>query len=83
MQWFISQFNPYWLLSLEMRAKESITVPRENSNSETISRLRDYQEECIAQRRRAGIINGEEIYLDDYLNALSDTKVNRLHHGTS
>ena len=39
-----------------MRAKESITVPRENGESQTISRLRDYQEECIAQRRRAGII---------------------------
>lgn len=73
-----------WLLTLEICAKESVTVPREDGKSETINRLRDYQEESIAQRHKAGIINGEKIYLDDYVNALFRSEpIARAKHGTS
>ncbi len=55
-----------WVISLGERAKESIVVQRSNGENETISRLRDYQEESVAQRLERGLIEGEKIYLADY-----------------
>ncbi len=72
-----------WLLTLEIRAKESIVVLRQDQKSETITRLRDYQEESIAQRHQAGLIVGSKLYLDDYVNALfRHEPIVRTKHGT-
>ena len=72
-----------WLLTLEIRAKESIVVLRQDQKSETITRLRDYQEESIALRHQAGLIVGSKLYLDDYVNALfRHEPIVRTKHGT-
>ena len=55
-----------WVLTLATYARSRITVPRRDGESETITRLRDYQEESVAQRFKRGLIQGRMIYLDDY-----------------
>lgn len=59
-----------WLVSRAGEAQGPVTVHRSDGREETISRLRDYQEEAVAQRRKNGLIQGHSLYLDDYVNAV-------------
>jgi hypothetical protein len=59
-----------WLVARADEAQKPVTVPRSDGQTETISRLRDYQEEAVAQRRKAGLIQCCSVYLDDYVNTV-------------
>lgn len=72
-----------WLVAVAQHAKEEVTVRRSNGQEETITRLQDYQEEAVAQRLRSGLIQGQAIYLDDYVNAVFRREpIARAKHGT-
>ena len=62
---------------------ETVTVSREGGQAETISRLRDYQEEAIAQRIRRGLVEAHTVWLDDLVNGVSRReRIARAWHGT-
>jgi len=72
-----------WLVAVAQQAGEKLTVRRSDGQEETITRLQDYQEEAVAQRRRSGLIRGRAIYLDDYVNAVFRSEpIARAKHGT-
>lgn len=73
----------HWLVAVARHAREMVTVCRSDGQAETITRLRDYQEEAVAQRVRSGLIQGRAIYLDDYVNAVFRREpIARTKHGT-
>jgi hypothetical protein len=73
----------HWLRAVGQQAREKVIVPRSDGQEETITRLQDYQEEAVAQRRRNGLIQGQAIYLDDYVNAVFHREpIARTKHGT-
>jgi hypothetical protein len=73
----------HWLVAVARHAKEAVTVSRSDGRAETITRLRDYQEEVVAQRVRSGLVQGRAIYLDDYVNAVFRREpIARAKHGT-
>jgi len=73
-----------WLVAVAQHAKEEVTVRRSDGEEETITRLQDYQEEAVAQRLKRGLIQGQAIYLDDYLNAVFRREpIARAKHGVS
>lgn len=57
-----------WLVARASEAQGVVTVPRSDGRTETLSGLRDYQEEAVAQRVKAGLIQGRAVYLDDDIN---------------
>ena len=62
---------------------ETVTVSRDEGQTETISRLQDYQEESIAQRVRRGLVETRAVWLDDLVNGVSrQEKIARAWHGT-
>jgi hypothetical protein len=68
---------------LAKRGKERVTVGRSDGEQASISRLRDYQEESVAQRVKRGLIKGEMLYLDDYVNTVyHQAPIARTKHGT-
>jgi len=72
-----------WLVAVARHAKEKVTVHRSDGREESITRLRDYLEEAVAQRVRSGLIEGWAIYLDDYVNAIFRREpIARTKHGT-
>jgi hypothetical protein len=72
-----------WLVAVARQAKEKVIVRRSNGYEESITHLRDYQEEAVAQRVRNGLIEGRAIYLDDYVNAIFRREpIARTKHGT-
>jgi hypothetical protein len=72
-----------WMVAVAEHAQEKITVCRSDGRKETITRLRDYLEEAVAQRLRKGLIRGRAIYLDDYVNAVfRRDPIARTKHGT-
>lgn len=72
-----------WLVEAAQQAKEKVTVHRSDGSEESISRLRDYQEEVVAQRKQRGLIQGRAVYLDDYVNAVfRHEPIARTKHGT-
>ncbi|MCK4316406.1 MAG: hypothetical protein KAX24_11605, partial [Anaerolineae bacterium] len=72
-----------WLVAVAQHAKEKVTVHRSDGRAESITRLRDYLEEAVAQRVRSGLIEGRAIYLDDYVNAIFRREpIARTKHGT-
>ena len=76
-----------WLAEAAQQAKGAadaqVTIHRSDGSEETISRLQDYQEEVVAQRKRRGLIQGRAIYLDDYVNAVfRHEPLARTKHGT-
>jgi len=72
-----------WLVAVAQHAKEKVTVHRSDEREESITRLRDYLEEAVAQRVRNGLIEGRAIYLDDYVNAIFRREpIARTKHGT-
>ena len=72
-----------WLVAVAQHAKEKVTVHRSDGREESITRLRDYLEEAVAQRVRSGLIEGRAIYLDDYVNAIFRREpIARTKHGT-
>jgi len=73
----------HWIVEVARHAKEKIAVCRSDGRKETITRLRDYLEETVAQRVRRGLIKGRAIYLDDYVNAVFRREpIARTKHGT-
>ncbi len=54
-----------WMVAVTECAKKKIAVWRSDGCKESITHLRDYLEEAIAQRVRSGLIHGRAIYLDD------------------
>jgi hypothetical protein len=73
----------HWLVAVARHARETVTVGRSDGRAETITRLRDYQEEAVAQRVRSGLVQGQAIYLDDYVNAVFRREpIARAKHGT-
>jgi len=73
----------HWVVAVARHARETVTVCRSDGQEETITRLRDYQEEAVAQRVRSGLIQGRAIYLDDYVNAVFRREpIARTKHGT-
>jgi hypothetical protein len=72
-----------WMVEVAKDVKQKVTVRRSDGRTETITRLRDYLEEAIAQRMRSGLIKGRAIYLDDYVNAVFRREpIARTKHGT-
>ena len=72
-----------WMVEVAKHVKEKVTVRRSDGREETITRLRDYLEEAVAQRVRSGLIQGRAIYLDDYVNAIFRREpIARTKHGT-
>jgi hypothetical protein len=72
-----------WMVEVAEQVKEKVTVRRSDGRTETITRLRDYLEEAVAQRMRRGLIKGRAIYLDDYVNAVFRREpIARTKHGT-
>jgi len=72
-----------WLVAVGAQAKEKVTIRRSDGREESITRLRDYQEEAVAQRMRRGLIQGRAIYLDDYVNAVFRREpIAQTKHGT-
>lgn len=72
-----------WMAEVAEHVKEKVTVRRSNGREETITRLRDYLEEAVAQRLQKGLIRGRAIYLDDYVNAIFRREpIARTKHGT-
>ncbi|MBL7065904.1 MAG: hypothetical protein ISS49_17140 [Anaerolineae bacterium] len=72
-----------WMVEVAKHAKEKVTVRRSDGREETITRLRDYLEETVAQRMQRGLIQGRAIYLDDYVNAIFRREpIARTKHGT-
>jgi len=72
-----------WLVTRARQAQEAVTVQRAAGDKETISRLRDYQEEAVAQRVKNGLVQGHSVYLDDYVNAVyRQEAIAQAKHGT-
>ena len=72
-----------WMEEVAKHAKEKVVVHRSDGSKETITRLRNYLEETVAQRVRSGLIEGRAIYLDDYVNAIFRREpIARTKHGT-
>jgi hypothetical protein len=72
-----------WMVAVTEHAKEQVVVCRSDGRKETMTRLRDYLEEAVAQRVRSGLIEGRAIYLDDYVNAVFRREpIARTKHGT-
>lgn len=73
----------HWMVEVAKHAKEKMTVCRSNGREDSITHLRDYLEEAVAQRMRKGLIRGRAIYLDDYVNAIFRREpIARTKHGT-
>jgi hypothetical protein len=73
----------HWLKAVAQQAQETVGVRRSDGQEETITRLQDYQEEAVAQRMHQGLIQGQAIYLDDYVNAVFHHEpIARAKHGT-
>jgi hypothetical protein len=72
-----------WLVAVAKQAQDTVSVRRSKGQVETLTRLQDYQEECVAQRVQRGLIHGRAIYLDDYINAVFRCEpIARAMHGT-
>ena len=73
----------HWLKAVAQQAQETMCVRRSDGQEQVITRLQDYQEEAVAQRMRKGLIQGQAIYLDDYVNAVfRHEPIARTKHGT-
>jgi hypothetical protein len=73
----------HWLKAVAQQAQETVIVRRSDGQEEVITRLQDYQEEAVAQRLSHGLIQGQVIYLDDYVNAVfRGEPIARTKHGT-
>ena len=73
----------HWMVEVAKHAKEKVAVCRSDGREDSITRLRDYLEEAVAQRMRKGLIRGRAIYLDDYVNAIFRREpIARTKHGT-
>jgi hypothetical protein len=71
-----------WMIAVAQKAKEKVNIRRSNGQGECITRLQDYQEEGVAQRLQRGLIKGETVYLDDYVNIVFRREpVARAKHG--
>ena len=51
------------VVAVAKQAQDKVTVRRSNGQEETLTCLQDYQEECVAQRAKRGLIRGRAIRL--------------------
>jgi hypothetical protein len=78
-----ASFLRQWVVEAAEKAKEKVTVQRSDGREETITRLRAYQEESVAQRVRHGLVKAQAIRLDCYVNGVSRREaIVRAWHGT-
>lgn len=78
-----ASFLRQWVEEIAEKAQEEVTVQRSDGREDTITRLRAYQEESVAQRVRRGLVKGQAIWLDCYVNGVSRQEgVARAWHGT-
>jgi hypothetical protein len=78
-----ASFLRQWVVELAEKAKEKITVRRDDGQEETITRLQAYQEESVSQRIRRGLVSAQAIWLDCYVNGVSCREtIARAWHGT-
>ena len=78
-----SSFLRQWVLEVAEKGKEKVTVQRSDGREETITCLRAYLEESVAQRVRRGLVKAQAIWLDCYVNGVSRKEaVARAWHGT-
>lgn len=78
-----ASFLRQWVVDVADRAQETVTVRRSDGQAETITRLRAYQEESVAQRVRRGLVVARAIWLDCYINGVSRReRIVRAWHGT-
>ena len=78
-----ASFLREWVVYVAEKAKEAVTVQRSDGQEEAITRLQAYQEESVAQRVRQGLVKGQAIWLDCYVNGVSRReRIARAWHGT-
>ena len=78
-----ASFLRHFVLEAAERGKEPVTVRRSDGSEETITHLRAYQEESVAQRVRRGLVKAQAIWLDCYVNGISRQEtIARAWHGT-
>lgn len=78
-----ASFLRQWVVEVAAKAQEEVTVQRSDGREESITRLRAYQEESVAQRVRRGLVEGQAIWLDCYVNGVSRREaIVRAWHGT-
>lgn len=78
-----ASFLRQWVLEVAEKGKEKVTVQRSDGRQETITRLRAYLEESVAQRVRRGLVKAQAIWLDCYVNGVSRREaIVRAWHGT-
>ncbi len=69
--------------SLAKIGQEQVAVERAAGQVEEIERVRDYQEESIAQKAKRGLISGKFVWLDDYVNGVYRSEaLGKTKHGT-
>lgn len=59
-----ASFLRQWVADVAEKAKEMVTVRRSDGEEETITCLRAYQEEAVAQRVQRGLVEGQAVWLD-------------------
>lgn len=78
-----ASFLRQWVIYVAEKAKEMITVQRSDGEKETITRLRAYQEDSVAQRVQRGLVEGQAVWLDCYVNGVyRKERIVRAWHGT-
>lgn len=78
-----ASFLRQWVADVAEKAKETTTVQRSDGEEETITRLRAYQEESVAQRVQRGLVEGQAVWLDCYVNGVyRKERIVRAWHGT-
>jgi len=78
-----ASFLRQWVADVAEKAKETTIIQRSDGEEETITRLRDYQEESVAQRVRRRLVEAKAIWLDCYVNGVyRKERIVRAWHGT-
>lgn len=78
-----ASFLRQWVIYGAEKAKEMVTVRRSDGEQETITRLRAYQEDSVAQRVQRGLVEGQAVWLDCYVNGVyRKERIVRAWHGT-
>jgi len=78
-----ASFLRQWVADVAEKAKEMVTIRRSDGEEETITRLRAYQEESVAQRVQRGLVEAQVVWLDCYVNGVyRKERIVRAWHGT-
>jgi hypothetical protein len=78
-----ASFLRQWIVEVAEQAQKEVTVQRSDGREESITQLRAYQEESVAQRVRRGLVEGKAVWLDCYVNGVYRREaIVRAWHGT-